>query len=103
MVESSNDLEGNIQLDTFEVQEENKNATTSNGFQPENRPASSASSQYSGINGETFNTLDEPVSETIVSTAEAASRSTQTNFAVTRPALSVRNVTWSASGRSCAL
>ena len=55
-------------MDTFDNVEESKTgAAGSNGFQPEERPGSSASSQHSGVNGETFNTLDEPVSETIVS------------------------------------
>ena len=65
MVEQSQDLEGNIQMDTFE---EEKGGADNSGFRAENnRPASSASSQHSGIDGQTFNTLDEPVSETIVS------------------------------------
>lgn len=68
MVEQSHDLEGNIQLDTFDQDEESKQPASgqNNGFRSENdRPNSSASSQMSA--GETFNTLDEPVSETIVS------------------------------------
>ena len=65
MTEQSQDLEGNIQLDNTD--EESKAA---GGFRPENsgRPGSSASSQGS-MSGETFNTLDEPVSETIVSSS----------------------------------
>jgi len=68
MVESNHDLEGNIQLDTFEEEAKEKS-----GFRQENeRAASRASSQSSSVNGETLNTLDEPVSETIVSPACAS-------------------------------
>ena len=69
MVESSLDLEGNIQLDEFD-QEESKTgaAGMTSGFRQEGaRPDGNASSQNGNANGETFNTLDEPVSETIVS------------------------------------
>ena len=63
--DQSQDLEGNIQLGGTD--EEIK---TADGFRTENgRPGSAASSQHSagGLDGQTFNTLDEPVSETIVS------------------------------------
>ena len=72
MVESSHDLEGNIQLDTFDQEEQKQPSTGTGGFRSENdRPQSAASSQNSNVAGETFNTLDEPVSETIVSTTTA--------------------------------
>ena len=49
MVEQSQDLEGNIQMDSFE---EGKRGADNSGFRTEdNRPASSASSQHSGIDG----------------------------------------------------
>ena len=63
MVDQSQDLEGNIRIDSS--REESKGT---GGFRSEdNRAGSRASSQHSAIEGETFNTLDEPVSETIVS------------------------------------
>ena len=69
MVEDNQaDLEGmgSIRLEQYDP-EEAKN--TNSGFQPENggNRAPSRSSQGSGIDGETFNTLDEPVTDTIVS------------------------------------
>ena len=43
MVEKSSDLEGNIKLDTVDVEE----ADNDHGFQPEERPSSAASSTLS--------------------------------------------------------
>ena len=65
MVDSSLDMEGNIQLDQFDADEESKQGAGGaiSGF----RQDGDASSQNSNATGETFNTLDEPVSETIVS------------------------------------
>ena len=60
MVENSRDLEGNIQIN-MEEPEESKQGS---GFRPEGQNGPS----QAGVTGdETFNTLDEPVSETIVS------------------------------------
>ena len=60
MADNSRDLEGNIQIN-MEEPEESKQGT---GFRPEGRQGPS----QAGVMGEeTFNTLDEPVSETIVS------------------------------------
>ena len=73
MVEQSHDLEGNIQLDTFDQEEEKQanaksNSTgASSGFRSENARGAGAAAQNGNANQETFNTLDEPVSETIVS------------------------------------
>ena len=58
MAENSRDLEGNIQIN-MEEPEESKQGS---GFRPEGRQGPS----QAGVE-ETFNTLDEPVSETIVS------------------------------------
>ena len=66
MVEQSQDLEGNIQLDTFDQEESKQGSGTgagNTGFRSEN----GGPSQNNMNTAETFNTLDEPVSETIVS------------------------------------
>jgi hypothetical protein len=66
MVDPTNDLEGNIKLDSFDNLEEKK-VTSTTGFRaPEARPLSQSSN--GSAMEETLNTLDEPVSETIVST-----------------------------------
>ena len=103
MVENSRDLEGNIQINMENDQEESKQGT---GFRPEGQ---SGPSQAGRMGDETFNTLDEPVSETIVSRFPLKKSSASSYFRLMSqtimfkcclPCFMNRNETWSASGKS---